>query len=136
MPEPEIERSGYLARARRTQRGANGGTTPLPPGKCWAPHDGRAARLRRYKQAWAQFEKLCERDGYAKITRERLLDYVAELRQRPDVEEIAAMAIVLASKVRSAELGITWTAAVNQGLNELEKSKADPNRGVEVKVPA
>ena len=132
-----ISGSGYLARARRTQRGSNGGTTRLPPGKCWAPHEGYGARLRRHKQAWAQFEKLCKTDGYAKVTRERLLDYVAEMNQRPDVAEIAAMGIVLASRVRAGELKITWTAALNEALNELEKAavKVDPTRGVEVKIP-
>ena len=126
-------RSGPLARAMRTTRGSCGGRTKLPPGKCWAPHDGYNARFRRHRQVWVQFEKLCRSDGYAKVTRERLLDYVAELRLTQSASELMAMSLALKAKVKADEVRSTWTAAINALLNALEAAKVDPSVGVVVK---
>jgi hypothetical protein len=134
QPQPEGPASGYLARALRSNRGANGGTSHLPPGKQFLHHEGYRARFRRHRQVWAQYEKLCKTDGYAAATRERLLDYATELNQRPEVSEVAVMSLAMKAKVHADEAKMTWTAALNQVLNELEAKRVDPARGLEVKV--
>lgn len=135
-PEPEPT-TGRWARAMRTNRGANGGTTRLPPGQQWAHHEGFNARLRRHRQAWAQYEKQALRDGYAKVTRERLLDYVGELNLSDTAAELCAMGLCLRAKVAAADGGMSWTTALNRILNELEEQAAaaeakrmDPSVGV------
>lgn len=126
-------------RVKHGNRGANGGTTTLPSGMQWRPGtQGYRERLRRHKQAWAEYEALCKTDGYARASRERLLDYVAELNVPEAHGEIVAMSIALKAKTAAVGLGFTWTAALNRALNELEAAvseQVDPAKGVVIKQP-
>ena len=115
-------------------RGASGGTSPLPHGAGWMPHQGRRQRLRSFTRSWNQFEKKCRKDDHYQVTRERLLDWIVESEQ-PD-PELASMAIVHSALIRSidhtAELakkplttavveGTEWVDELNNALTELEK---------------
>ncbi len=128
---------GPYARAMRTNRGSCGGTTRLPPGTQYVSHEGMRARVRRHRQLWAQFEKLAASDSYAKVTRERLLDYVAEMKCQDEVRELIAMSIAMRARVHADEAKVSWTTAINQALNELEEAEdrrqretIDPAKGV------
>lgn len=140
-PGPATNPRGIQWRVKRSNRGANGGTSPLPPGKQWRPGtQSYRERYRRHRQAWAKYEKLCARDGYAKVTRERLLDYVAELNLNTEAAEVAAMALLLRAKVAADDdPTMSWTTALNRVLNELEeaeKARIDPAVGVVVPASA
>lgn len=122
-------------RIKYSNRGANGGTTKLPSGTQWRPGiQGFRERYRRHKHVWDQFEKLCARDGYAKATRERLLDFVAET---TPASELIAMTIVFRAKIAAESMKTTWVTALNRALNELEEAEetrkkelVDPSKGV------
>jgi len=139
---PEANPDARAARARfdqirsgvvpKTGRGSNGGTTPLPEGKGWRPHVGTRQKLRGLQQNWAQFEKLCAKDEWAKATRERLLDAVAE----DPSPEFTAMNIALGAKLAADEklawlrknpppdgrtVDTSWTTALNYALNAWEE---------------
>jgi hypothetical protein len=80
-------------------RGSSGGQTRLPEGKSWAPHTGDRQRLRTMRQAWNQFEKVCQKDSRAASARERLLDSVQD---QPN-PEVAALHIILGAKLAADE---------------------------------
>jgi len=138
-PAPEPER-GARARALRTNRGACGGRSPLPPGRQWAPHQGFRERLRRHRQVWAEFERLCARDGYAATTRERLLDHVNEaVKDEPlapgvTTGEATAMGLVLGARcLAETDRALSWVSALNRMLNEAEAA-LDRSRAVEASL--
>lgn len=101
-------------------RGSNGGTSPVPEGKCWAPHCGTRQRLRVLARNWARFEKLCSRDVYAQATRERLLDAVAD----DPAAEYAAQHLALAAQLAADESKQDVVNVLNQLLNKFEENAA------------
>jgi len=130
-------RSGVVP---KTGRGSNGGTTPLPEGKCYRPHAGNQQKMRGLRQCWAQLEKLSAKDPWMRETRERLLDAV----MNEPMPELAAMNIALGSKLAADEkrawlvknpppFGVSakssWADALNHALNSWEelseKTKAE-----------
>lgn len=137
MPKPEELPIGCYKK-NVANRGANGGTCPLPRGKQWVSHKGFKQRLRAHKQVWAQFEKLARTNGYARATRERLLDYVTELNVPGSTGDIVAMSIVMKAKTHADASKASWATTLNQALNELEQAldqMIDPSKGVVVARP-
>jgi hypothetical protein len=110
-----------------SQRGANGGTSPLPAGKVWHSHSGPRQRMRILRRSWAAIEALCAKDPQAKAARERLLDAVAE---DPD-SEFAALHLGHTALLSAQDCRVSWTDAVNHLLNKLEENAAaDPGLGI------
>lgn len=100
-------------------RGANGGTTPLPEGKTWLPHCGNRQRQRNLARNWNRFELRCEKDEYARSTRERLLDAVADDPQA----EFAAQHLALAAQLAADESKQDVVTVLNHLLNKFEENR-------------
>jgi hypothetical protein len=123
---------------RVKERGGCGGTTKLPIGKQWVPHQGLRQRLRVLRRNWAQFEKLCKKNEYVAATRERMLDVAVEVGDRENQPaELVAMSLALTARVLTSENFSPDTAvsgneddqfivAVNKVLNEAESQLDAP----------
>jgi len=101
-------------------RGSNGGTTALPEGRQWSAHQSEREKLRRLRQNWGIFEKLCKKDEYLRGTRERMLDLMAEKYEDTRAAEVAAMMVARTAMAQAAEIGETVSTCLNLVLNQIE----------------
>lgn len=100
----------------------------LPPGYQYIGRPGRQAQARAMRQSYRRALKL--RDEASRAAMERIHAAAAE----EDGPQLAACALAHAALVASEERGISWAAAVDQLLQQLEESAA-PGPLVEAAVP-
>lgn len=99
-----------------TGRGSCGGTSPLPPGRQWKPHNGRRQKTRAWRQAFRKIEALARQDpttAAALATLELAVQHEAD-------PALSRLGLGVTAMQLAFDCRVSWAVAMGETLCRLE----------------